>query len=188
MTDRRWRWLVFGAATISLALYVASFYLPDYYIAWAVYKGPPAIDAMYFFPEMVSSIPRSWHEYWSGFFWQVVGTMIGWQESNLWSVPLDWAGWAGHGAFLLCLAMIAAGWSRTAVASAATGLVCAVARNWTVSLNAGFLAGYYLWIASLACAGSAAVLQTLLHRRRRRAAAAGDASSPRWCSGTSGRT
>ena len=162
----RLRWLVPGTAVLSLALYVTSFYLPDYYIAWATPSGPAAIDAMYFFPEMVSAIPEPWREFWSGRLWQVVATMIDWQESNLWSVPLDWAGWAGHAAFIVCLVLIAAGWSRTALAVAVGGFVCAVARNWTVDFRSGFLAGYYVWSGSLATAGVAAFLHIRLHRRR----------------------
>ena len=164
----RLRWLILGTAVLSFTLYVTSFYLPDYYIGWANPSGPASIDAMYFFPEMVSSIPESWREFWSGYFWQVVGTMIGWQRSNLWSVPLDWAGWAGHGAFVASLLLIAAGWSRTAFAVATAGLACAVARNWTLDFRSGLLAGYYVWIGSLAAAAGAAFLQVRLHRNRRR--------------------
>jgi hypothetical protein len=114
---------------------------------------------------MVSSIPVPWREFWSGYFWRVVGTMIDWQESNLWSVPLDWAGWAGHTAFFGVVLLSVAGWSRTALAVAIAGVVCAIARNWTLGMNSGFLAGYYVWIGSLATAGLSALPQ--LRRRRR---------------------
>ena len=114
---------------LSVILYFTCFALPDHWIRWSGPVGRPRspgpVEQYYFLPEMVS-----------------------------WGQPLDWAGWMGHLVLLTGFVLLAFGRSRWAVAATVLALVFGLARHatcWTM----GFLAGYYVWLASMVTLGVA---------------------------------
>jgi hypothetical protein len=131
---------------VAILLYFACFLVPDHWIRWsgpeADPTAPSTIDEYYFVAEMAESFTSPGPE------------------------SLDWPGWLGHLALLAGFVLLGLGQSWWAVAAAILAVACALMRHLTAFTD-GFLAGHYLWLASMVVLGIAGGVGVWLERNSR---------------------